>query len=40
MRFKEKPVKAGLWRAWADSNKTDSILYRRTEFYLRISNAV
>lgn len=40
MRFNEKPVKAGRWLAWAGSNKTDSILYRRTELYLRISNAV
>ena len=31
MRFKEKPVKAGLGLAWAGSYKTDSILYRRID---------
>ncbi len=38
MRFKEKPVKAGLGLAWAGSYKTDSILYRRIELYVGMSN--
>lgn len=36
MRFKEKPVKAGLGLAWAGSYKTDSILYRRIECLSKI----